>query len=373
MKCDYDIAFAGAGLAAVSLAVRLIQLPNPPKIVMVDPRTSVERDRTWCHWQLRENPFTPAISHRWNRWNVSSGHKSAAGYCAAHPYVRLTADRVHRMAEDQLLASPHVVMHRGPSVTALDNFPGHTQLALSDGKKITAAWTFDSRPLTNKHAAWRQVFRGLEIHSPEAELDDQAVTLMDFQSAGPEGIRFFYVLPMDKQTALVEDTWLVPDGQSPDLSDEKIMAYAAEKLGPTGWQIRHREEGDLPMGLARASKAESRIILWGTPGGAVRASSGYAFSRIQRASEHMAAAWQKNGRPEKGARHESPLIGWMDRVFLRVMQNHPGRVPDFFLQLIQNVPSGSLVRFLESEPRPTDILRVMRALPTAPFLAAALP
>lgn len=373
MKCDYDIAFAGAGLAAVSLALRLIRLPHPPKIVLVDPRTSVERDRTWCHWEIHENPFTPAISHRWHRWTVSCGQKSATGYSAAHPYVRLPADRVHRMAEEQLLASPHVVVHRGPSVTAIENFPGHTRLVLSDGKKITSAWTFDSRPLANNHAAWRQVFRGLEIHSPEAKLDEQAVTLMDFQSAGPEGIRFFYVLPLDKQTALVEDTWLVPDGQSPDLNDEKIMAYAAAKLCPAGWQIRHREEGDLPMGPATESKAACRTIRWGTPGGAVRASSGYAFSRIQRASERMAAAWQKHGRPEERATHEAPLVGWMDRVFLRVMQKQPGRVPDFFLQLFQNVPSDSLVRFLESEPRPTDILRVMRALPTKPFLSAALP
>jgi len=36
-------------------------------------------------------------------------------------------------------------------------------------------------------------------------------------------------------------------------------------------------------------------------------------------------------------------------------------------------PAAYIVRFLESEPRPADILRVMRALPAAPFLAAALP
>ena len=62
----------------------------------------------------------------------------------------------------------------------------------------------------------------------------------------------------------------------------------------------------------------------------------------------------------------------MDRIFLRVMDRHPERVPEFFLRLFQRVPPDALVRFLESEPRAADILRVMRALPSAPFLAAAL-
>jgi lycopene beta-cyclase len=62
----------------------------------------------------------------------------------------------------------------------------------------------------------------------------------------------------------------------------------------------------------------------------------------------------------------------MDRVFLRVMDRHPERVPEFFTRMFDRVPPEALVRFLESEPRPADILRVMCALPPAPFLAAAL-
>jgi lycopene beta-cyclase len=62
----------------------------------------------------------------------------------------------------------------------------------------------------------------------------------------------------------------------------------------------------------------------------------------------------------------------MDRVFLRVMTRHPERVPEFFVRMFDRVPPEALVRFLESEPRPADILQVMRALPAVPFLASAL-
>lgn len=370
---QYDLAFAGAGLAAVSLAVRLAALPDPPKIILLDPRTEFPRDRTWCHWQLHETPFENAITHRWHRWTVrapTAGTITAA--TARTPYIRIPADRLHEIAAEKLTASPHVTMLRGVSVNTIDQHPDHTTLHLSDGEQLTAAWTFDSRPPENDNAPWRQIFRGLELHSPQANLNTETVTLMDFQSADSDGIRFLYVLPLDPNTALVEDTWLVPAGQSPAFSNQEILSYAQKNLSATTWQIRHQEEGNLPMGLLRDLKIKNRIIPWGTAAGAVRASSGYAFSRMQRASKAMAQYWSQHRSPDPAITHESKLLAWMDRVFLRALTRHPERVPAYFTRLFDRVPPDALIRFLESEPRPADILQVMRALPPAPFLSAAL-
>ncbi len=393
MSEKYDIAFAGAGLAAVSLAVRLAELPDPPRMLLIDPRTEFPRDRTWCYWKLHETPFDPAITHRWHNWLVRTSPVGTPRRGVRTPYVRIPADRLHQLAREKLSTSPHVTLLTGLSVTTIENHPDHTTLHLSDGQQITAAWTFDTRPPPNAHAPWRQIFRGLELHSPEANLDPDTVTLMDFQSAGPEGIRFFYVLPLDSKTALVEDTWLVPGGQTPSFSNDEILTYAQKNLSPTNWQIRHQEQGNLPMGLAPTNehrghgrparhdplntpssefKSKNRIIPWGTPAGAIRPSSGYAFSRIQRASDAMTQYWSQHHRPAPNLTHESKLLAWMDRVFLRVMERHPARVPEFFLRMFDRVPPEALVRFLESEPRPTDILQVMRALPPVPFLASAL-
>ena len=369
----YDIAFAGAGLAALSLAIRLAALPDPPRIMLIDPRREPVRDRTWCYWQLHDTPFDSAITHRWHRWAVRTPTAGTVTAATVHtPYVRIPADQFHHLALDKLTACPQVEFIRGVSVRTIDHHPDRTTLHLSDGQHITAAWTFDSRPPENDKAPWRQIFRGLELHSPEANLDTTTVTLMDFQSADSGGIRFFYVLPLDPQTALVEDTWLVPSGKSPTFSNDEIVSYARNNLFPTSWQVRHQEEGNLPMGLLRALKIKNRIIPWGTPAGAVRPSSGYAFSRIQRASETMTQYWSQHHSPESVITHESRLLAWMDRVFLRAMTRHPERVPTYFTRLFNRVPPDALIRFLESEPRPADILQVMRALPPAPFLAAAL-
>lgn len=373
MKTDYDIVFAGAGLAGLSLAARLAALPDPPRMLLVDPRHDETSDRTWCHWQLHEGMFDDAITHRWHRWTVGDAHDTATVGSSDISYVRIPSDHFRRIALEKIEACPRAELLRGISVASIDEISGGTSVQLSDGRRIETSWVFDSRPPQKNHAPWRQIFRGLELHSPEAHLDTSAVTLMDFQSATTDGVRFFYVLPLDAHTALVEDTWLVPSGRSPEFTDEKVLSYATEHFGPVNWQIHHREEGNLPMGLSKpAITASKRIIAWGTAAGAVRASSGYAFSRIQAASERMTDAWQRTGRPDPEAVHGSRLLDWMDRVFLRSMTDQPERVPEYFIRLFQRVSPDALVRFLESEPRAADILRVMRALPPGPFLRAAL-
>lgn len=376
MKPDCDIIFAGAGLSALSLAVRFAALPSPPRMLLVEPRQESIRDRTWCYWQLHETPFDAAITSRWHDWTVRTPTVGTSRRDVRTPYVRIPADRLHQIATDRLAASSRFEFLRGVSVASIEENSDRAVVHLSDGRRIESSWVFDSRPPREARASWRQIFRGLELHSPEAKLDTSTVTLMDFQSAGPEGIRFFYVLPLDAQTALVEDTWLVASHKAPAFSDDEILSYAAKHLSPASWQIRHREEGNLPMGLTSSAPAavdiKHRIISWGTAAGAVRASSGYAFSRIQAASDRMAAAWQRTGRPDPAAVHGSRFLDWMDRVFLRAMTDQPERVPEFFVRLFDHVPPNALIRFLESEPRPADILQVMRALPPRPFLRAAL-
>ena len=375
MKPDYDIVFAGAGLAGLSLAARLAALPDPPRMLLVDPLQNDTSDRTWCHWQLHESIFDDAITHRWQRWSVDKDHDQTAVGSTDVPYVRIPSDRFRQIAWERIKACPRAEFLRGMSVASIEEVFDRAVVHLSDGRRIESSWVFDSRPLQNDNAPWRQIFRGLELHSSAARLDTGTVTLMDFQSAGPEGVRFFYVLPLDAHTALVEDTWLVPSHKTPAFSDDAIVSYASKNLAQTHWQIRHQEEGNLPMGFSPSASSaveKKRIIPWGTTAGAVRASSGYAFSRIQAASERMASAWQRTGYPDPAAVHGSAFLDWMDRVFLRAMTDQPERVPEYFARLFQRVAPDALVRFLESEPRPADILQVMRALPSGPFLRAAL-
>jgi len=58
---------------------------------------------------------------------------------------------------------------------------------------------------------------------------------------------------------------------------------------------------------------------------------------------------------------------------LQALASNPARVPDFFLRLASVVPPLSMVRFLSDMARPTDLARIIAALPPGPFLRALGP
>jgi len=369
MSCDYDVAMVGAGLAGLSLAARLTALPNPPRILMIDPRMTYDRDRTWCSWSVQSHPFVECVSHRWPEWTVGSGKASIVRRCERFPYQRIPSDALYRKAKALLEQAPMVTWALGQSVVKLNETPGLVQIDFSDGRSVKASQVYDSRPPEIKtNDGWRQIFCGLELRCPGARWNPEKVVLMDFQQADENGVRFFYVLPLSSDIFLVEDTWLCPSGKSPHFSDTDILSYASEQIGGSELEILHREKGTIPMFAMPKTTVGSRITAIGTRGGAVRSSSGYAFTGIQQEAETLAAAYPGPPKATTGAF----FLGAMDAIFLNTINKHPESVPDYMCRLFQNVKPERLIRFMESCPTLLDRLAVMKALPLWPFLVSMM-
>jgi len=369
MSCDYDVAMVGAGLAGLSLAVRLTALPNPPRILMIDPRTTYERDRTWCSWSVQSHPFLDCVSHRWPEWTVGSGKAEIVRRCERFPYQRIPSDALYQKAKTLLEQASTVTWALGQSVVELKESLRLVQIELSDGRSVEASQVYDSRPPEIKtNDGWRQIFYGLEIRCSGARWNPEKVMLMDFQQAGENGVRFFYVLPLSNDVFLVEDTWLCPSGKSPHFSDADILSYASEQVGGSGLEILHREKGAIPMFALPKTATGNRITAIGTRGGAVRSSSGYAFTGIQQEADALAAAYPS----VPAAREETFFLRMMDTIFLNAVDKHPEDLPDYMCRIFQNVKPERLLRFMESCPTWLDRLAVMKALPLWPFLMSMI-
>lgn len=364
MKSSHPVVIIGAGLAGLSLAVRLIALPKPPKILLIDRRTTFERDRTWCHWAVQPHPFTHCVSHRWTDWTVGDSSKTIQRSHPQFAYERIPSDVFYREALAQLEASGQVETRWGVAINEVIETSSGVTITLADQTSIQAQHVFDSRPNPQLPAGWRQIFRGLELKG--AHNANRQATLMDFQSAGPQGIRFFYVLPLSADTLLVEDTWIVPPGVEPKFNDDEIIRYTENKFGKNSWQSVHQEQGVIPMQVIRPTQSSSKITPIGTAGGAVRASSGYAFSRIQIESDQLARTYAAGKTHFKHSRGLNKL----DEIFLKVIEQEPHRFPELMIKLFERVPPARLLRFMESVPTWADQLAVMSALPTRPFLSA---
>jgi len=367
---DYDVAILGAGLAGLSLAVRLAEPQFAGmRVLVVDPRTSFGRDRTWSYWALRPHPFAAAVSASWNRWAVVGNGRDAVQHAPGLRYETIPADALYRVALDRLRAATHIDLRLGVKADAAES-PGAVQIQLG-ANSVRAAVAFDTRPTPDlgRHGL-TQRFLGQEIETERSVFDPTTAMLMDFRCAQSGAAHFTYVLPTTERRALVEDTWFAPAGLRPPDHRRAIRDYMARQHGVERFDVLFEEQGALPMDPVFRPRPGRRLQPLGSPGGANRPSTGYAFNAIQARCDVIAADLAAKRQP--GAPRARPwLVRAMDSILLRLIEVRPEQAPHIFATLFARCPPGALVRFLNDAGGPADLLAVSAAIPWAPTLDMA--
>jgi lycopene beta-cyclase len=113
------------------------------------------------------------------------------------------------------------------------------------------------------------------------------------------------------------------------------------------------------------------VLRIGRRGGRVRPSTGYAVLRILADTRAIRRSLRRHGHPF--AVPADPA--WqraLDRIWLHALQRERAALEPAFLSLFTNASVDQVLRFLDGEARPGDVLAVVRALPPRPFLRALL-
>jgi lycopene beta-cyclase len=370
------IAILGAGLAGLSLALRLVEAGIAAPITLIEPRTRYTDDRTWGFWETEAHPFADQVAERWPAWRVTTPAARHL-HAGAVPYVRLPAGRVYAEARARLGRAGNVSLRHGARVLGIDD--GTVRLA--DGTTLRAGVIYDGRPPDPATLAacpgprLVQQFLGQRVRTDRPAFTPGVADLMDFRLSQRHGIAFLYVLPSGPCEALVEATVFAGRPVGWDALEALLADGLARHCAQAGARVRAvvaREAGAIPMvpGLGRAGAASCGAIPIGTRAGAPRGSTGYAYLPIQR---HVAklARDAGAGRPRVRAMRGAGT-DWLDRVFLSRLVRAPEGGPDLLARLFARVPPERLVRFLMERGGPLDHLSVMSALPTVPLLREAV-
>ncbi len=362
---------AGAGCAGLSLAVAMVAAGVTAPITLVDQRRSFGRDRTWCLWETRTTPFSALARDRWTAWEVRTSAGTSVQRSSRAAYVRLDSRDVYEHALAVLERAPNVELRLGERVVDLGDGWVRTGSAVLEADRVYDAMAFGSPALRRWRPALWQGFLGWEVEVERPLFTPGRATLMDFRVEQGGELRFVYVLPTDERRALVEHTSI---GVAPVPAQERREAlerYLGERLGAREWSVAYEERGRLPMDAEGPSaRADDAVTAIGVAGGAVRASSGYAFARIQRQALAVARA-AADGRPPPPPRGAGRRA-WLDRVFLHALAQRPEDFPEHFRRLVARTPADAFARFMTDESTRADEARVIAALPPAPFAVAAL-
>ena len=377
---DADLIIVGGGCAGLSLASRLAASRSTLRVLVLEGREHYEEDRTWCGWRTASHPYQECAVAAWPKWRITTTHETIERSSYRYPYEMIPADRFYAEScrvigncatVSVVMAAPVATLNeRGGSYAR----GGSVTTDLLDGRSFSSKWLIDTRPritALRPPSLW-QNFVGYAVHGSQtlAKRIGDTPVLMDFQLPGTSAVQFIYVLPLGAGAYLCEWTRFSKERGEETKIEQQLLEWIGENAGQH-WFPGRRESGSLPMSLVtRKLHAPGSIVLAGTAGGSMRASTGYAFHSIQRWADACCDALLAGEAPVPPVRNRA--LDFMDDVFLRALQQPDSSGEAIFCSLFKHTEPDALVRFLSGQPRLADYWPVMRSLPWIDFSIAAL-
>lgn len=368
-----DAVVVGAGAAGLSLLAHLGAAGWEGSVAVIDNGAHPLERRSWAWWSqgdLLLDPFATArFTHArfagagWERTAELApyAYRSITGNALRAACVALAGERIRLEWVDGAVRS---ISHDGVDpVCTVGTSAGH--IAVSGRHMFDSAGVGHDR--SERMRSPHLDFLGWRVRCDRDVFDPHVVTLMDFRTSQEHGIAFIYVLPLTAREALVERTVFVVHRESEPLDHpDHLRRYLDHLCGVRDAQVLAVEEGIIPLATPGA---RNEAVPVGTPAGAVKMSTGYAFERIQRHSERLAAALVGGGgaaRPPSSGRWWAAL----DRALLTLMREDPAGGREVLETLLRRSSASDLLRFLDEDLSPWRQARVYLRLPLWRFVKA---
>lgn len=373
---EYDFVFAGGGMAGLSLAYALSTGSfSSARMLIVDPEQKGENDRTWSFWSDRPTPFDSIACRVWDRIEFASRTWVREIPLDSYRYYMIRSEDFYDRVLSTLDRKSNVHFHRG-QVNSIVSRNG-SACVKTDAGSVQANWVFDSRfdpaeyeMRTGPHHYLKQHFLGWVIETPGSVFREDTVTMFDFRTPQKGEMRFFYILPLTTNKALVEFTLFSATLLEPHEYTEAIEEYLSEVLKIQSYRVVDREKGVIPMTDEPVDRrANPRTLEIGTRGGRVKASTGYAFLRTQRDTAAIVDSLERTGTP-----FDLPEVprrfAIFDTTMLQVMYRRGALMETVFTSLYQKNPIDRLFRFLDEETGFLETVSIMPTVPVFPFTRA---
>lgn len=343
------------------------------RVLVLDPAGKTANDRTWCFWSRDEDAITremgPWLSASWDWLDDGPVQRSLSPFS----YHHLRSGDLYRQVQAEVATCPNL-RWLPLAVNAIHERADHVEVQAGD-RSFRAVRVCSSRPeeaFTPDAAGslpllW-QSFRGWRVRFERPLPRPDAIRLMDFGIPQQGHCQFVYFLPTSPQEALAEITRFgeraVMEPEALSLLEEWLLP----RFGP--YEVLEEEDGAIPMTqrLQQARRGHSRIIPIGTPAGAVKPTTGYAFHTMFRHAQEIAAVLPADG-PIPGISRKGRFL-FYDALLLDILARDPGQGSRIFGALFRRNPPGRILAFIDECSTWWQDALLLASLPWQPFLAA---
>ena len=373
----YDIIIAGGGMAGLSLCYYLSQSPlKESSILLIDREPKNQNDRTWCFWELGAGPFEPIVFRSWQQVEFYGKITAHRLPITQSTYKMVRGIDFYTFAHQQLANLPNIEVRQASVESIQETDLGG--VVRSGNETYVANYVFDSITPLNRNRPGNQNllqhFKGWVITTERDCFDADCPRIMDFRTEQQSDCRFFYLLPFDKRTALVEYTVFSQDVLSEKEYTNALRNYIDKFIDTGGYRIQETERGIIPMTNERApSQLGRRVVRIGQSGGYTKPSTGYTFQRTQEQLREMVAGLAETGEiPRQNVAGRNWLKRSLDTVFLNVLIHNRHSAADLFARLFTHNKPVTLFRFMNEESTVWQDMQIINSMPKLPFVRAAI-
>ena len=370
-----DIAIVGGGLAGGLIALALAQRRPDLDVRLIEGGDTVGGNHFWSFFASDVAPadrwlVEPLICHRWPAYDIAFPRHARRLKEAYHAIRSARLDEVVR----RILPPGRLITGaRATDVTA-------TSATLADGTQITARAVIDTRgpgDLGQLDLGW-QKFVGLVVRTAAPHGRTHPV-VMDATVEQIDGYRFVYVLPLDGERLLIEDTYY-SDG--PELDRQSITARIHAYAAAQGWTIAAVEDGE--SGVLPVVLGGDFAAYWASGGPAAKAgmraglfhpTTGYSLPDAIRTALFVAGL-PDPAAPDLAARMRAYAArAWADRGFYRLLDRmlflaaEPA-VRYRVLERFYTLNPALVRRFYAARSTRRDKLRILCGRPPVPIARA---
>jgi lycopene beta-cyclase len=358
---NIDIAIIGGGSAGITLASKLSNC----SAAVVEPRTPAERECSWALWadHHQQKKFATAIEGSWRQWRLIDHHTEVLHSSDLYRYTSLSSAKYMTQCENNL--DPSVILVRAAAEDIVGTGKGGSFTVGSQHYK--AAQLYDSRPPKMVEPGLKQHFLGWEIRTKYAIDKPEIATLMDFRVDQSRGLHFIYMLPFSDRRLLIESTMISSHLEDKEWYRQAIKQWLQDRDIEIEEKLRE-EAGIIPM--QTVIPIDNDIASIGAASGAIRLSSGYAFTGIQTQIDQLAQRISLGNYTVPTP--ISPTLIRMDKIYNRVLMAQPELGVTMMMKTAQALDADGFARFMLGYASVLDWARVILAMPKMAFIKQVL-
>lgn len=374
MDQQFDIGIIGGGCAGLQLLYQLSQQKKWPalKILLIDHQANKNRP-SWCFWSKSAHPLQHLVSKSWGNLRFASPNGTIKQESIApYRYHYISGENFFNYFWQELIpANTNITVVHDRATKINSDTNGFSVETMHEKFAVKQCFSSiipdDFEPAST---LW-QHFKGWHVETVVDTFDDTTATLMDFSVPVNPPNCFIYALPFSRRKALIEATFFSADIVSDQVYEESIRQFISHNYPNLDYQIVSVEKAQIPMSQQFSSHyGRAGEILIGTAGGMVKATSGYAYNRINNDSK-LLVQHLFNKKPDERASTKG-RFRFYDTLFLRILKEHPKYMPAIFTRLFSKNAIKKVLLFLDEETSLAQESAIFANLPVMPFIKQAV-